>query len=166
MVKLPELKIGRFTAKIPIVQGGMSVGVSMASLASAVAECGGIGTIGGSGIPIDQLKEEIRKAKEMTRGVIAVNIMYAIKQFTEAVKASIEAGVDMIVTGAGFSRDIFKVGREHDVPIVSIVSSPGIREARGTPRSRRRRGGSEGGGRAPRHGPAVARAVPGSAQRW
>ena len=123
-MKLPELKIGRFTAKIPIVQGGMSVRVSTSSLAAAVAECGGIGTIGGSGIAIDQLKEDIRKAKQMTSGVIAVNIMFAIKPFVEAVKASIEAGVDMIVTGAGFSRDIFKVGREYDVPIVSIVSSP------------------------------------------
>ena len=123
-MKLPELNIGGFKVKVPIVQGGMSVRVSMASLASAVAECGGIGTIGGSGLPIEQLKEEIRKAKQMTSGVVAVNIMFAIKQFTEAVKASIEAGVDMIVTGAGFSRDIFKVGKDHGVPIVPIVSSP------------------------------------------
>ena len=93
-MKLPELKIGRFTAKIPIVQGGMSVRVSTSSLAAAVAECGGIGTIGGSGMSIDQLKEDIRKAKQMTRGVIAVNIMFAIKQFTEVVKASIDAGVE------------------------------------------------------------------------
>jgi NAD(P)H-dependent flavin oxidoreductase YrpB (nitropropane dioxygenase family) len=60
----------------------------------------------------------------MTQGIVAVNIMFAIREFMEAVKASIEAGVDMIVTGAGFSRDIFKIGKEHDVPIVSIVSSP------------------------------------------
>jgi len=123
-VKLPELTIGRFTAKIPIVQGGMSVRVSTSSLAAAVAECGGIGTIGGSGISIDELKEDIRKAKRMTDGVIAVNIMFAIRQFMEVVKASIDAGVDMIVTGAGFSRDVFKVGKDHNVPIVSIVSSP------------------------------------------
>ncbi len=51
-MKLPELTIGRFKAKIPIVQGGMSVRVSTSSLAAAVADCGGIGTIGGSGIPI------------------------------------------------------------------------------------------------------------------
>ena len=123
-MKLPELNIGDFKAKIPIVQGGMSVRVSMASLAAAVANCGGIGTIGGSGIPIDQLQEEIRKAKQMTSGVIAVNIMFAIRQFSEAVLASIEAGVDMIVTGAGFSRDVFKVGKDYGVPIVPIVSSP------------------------------------------
>jgi NAD(P)H-dependent flavin oxidoreductase YrpB (nitropropane dioxygenase family) len=123
-LKLPELKIGKFTARIPIVQGGMSVRVSTSSLAAAVAECGGIGTIGGSGIPIDDLKEDIRKAKRMTKGIVAVNIMFAVREFMETVKASIEAGVDMIFTGAGFSRDIFKVGKEHDVPIVSIVSSP------------------------------------------
>ncbi|MBI5420666.1 MAG: nitronate monooxygenase [Deltaproteobacteria bacterium] len=123
-MKLPALNIGRFTARIPLVQGGMSVRVSTSSLASAVAECGGIGTIGGSGIPIDDLKEDIRKAKRMTKGIIAVNIMFAIREFMEAVKASIDAGVDMIVTGAGFSRDVFKVGKEHNVPIVSIVSSP------------------------------------------
>src|SRR3990172_1369459 len=123
-VKLPELNIGRFTARIPLIQGGMSVRVSTSSLASAVAECGGIGTIGGAGIPIEGLKEDIPRAKRMTRGIVAINIMFAIRQFMEAVMASIEAGVDMIVTGAGFSRDIFKVGKDHNVPIVSIVSSP------------------------------------------
>src|SRR3990170_239290 len=123
-VKLPELKIGRFTARIPLIQGGMSVRVSTSSLVSAVAECGGIGTIGGSGIPIEELKGDIRRGKRVTRGIVAVNIMFAIRQFMESVMASIEAGVDMIVTGAGFSRDIFKVGKDHNVPIVSIVSSP------------------------------------------
>lgn len=123
-MKLPELKIGKFTARIPIVQGGMSVRVSTSSLAAAVAECGGIGTIGGSGVPLDELKEDIRKAKRMTKGIVAVNIMFAVREFMDTVMASIEAGVDMIVTGAGFSRDIFKVGRQHDVPIVSIISSP------------------------------------------
>ena len=75
-------------------------------------------------MPIGELKEDIRRAKRMTRGIVAVNIMFAIRQFMETVMASIEAGVDMIVTGAGFSRDIFKVGKDHNVPIVSIVSSP------------------------------------------
>ncbi|HEY5765067.1 MAG TPA: nitronate monooxygenase family protein [Candidatus Deferrimicrobiaceae bacterium] len=123
-MKLPELKIGNLTARLPLLQGGMSVRVSTSSLATAVADCGGVGTIGGSGIPIEELQEDIRKAKRMTRGIVAVNIMFAIRQFMETVKASIEAGVDMIVTGAGFSRDVFKVGKDHNVPIVSIVSSP------------------------------------------
>jgi len=80
--------------------------------------------IGGSGLPAPELQEDIRKAKNATDGVVAVNIMYAMKGFNELVMASIEAGVDMIITGAGFSRDIFKIGRDHNVPIVSIVSSP------------------------------------------
>lgn len=125
-MKLPSLTIGKLTAPLPIVQGGMSVRVSTSSLAAAVADAGGIGTIGGSGIPIPELVEDIRRAKRMTKGIIAVNIMYAIRNFMDTVKASIEAGVDMIVTGAGFSRDVFKVGKEHGVPVVSIVSSAGF----------------------------------------
>jgi nitronate monooxygenase len=123
-MKLPELKIGQYTARVPLIQGGMSIRVSTSALAIPVAECGGIGTIGGSGLPAPELQEDIRKAKNATDGVVAVNIMYAMKGFNELVMASIEAGVDMIITGAGFSRDIFKIGREHNVPIVSIVSSP------------------------------------------
>jgi NAD(P)H-dependent flavin oxidoreductase YrpB (nitropropane dioxygenase family) len=125
-MKLPELKIGSLIAKIPIIQGGMSIRVSTSALAIPVAECGGIGTIGGSGIPVPELQEDIRKAKSATKGVIAVNIMYAMKDFYELVMASIEAGADMIITGAGFSRDIFKIGKKYNIPIVSIVSSPGL----------------------------------------
>lgn len=123
-MKLPELKIGSFIAKVPLIQGGMSVRVSTSALAVPVAECGGIGTIGGSAIPVDELKEDIRKAKNATQGIIAVNIMYAMKDFYELVIGSIEAGADMIITGAGFSRDIFKIGKKYNIPIVSIVSSP------------------------------------------
>jgi NAD(P)H-dependent flavin oxidoreductase YrpB (nitropropane dioxygenase family) len=102
----------------------MSIRVSTSALAVPVAECGGIGTIGGSSIPIDELKADIIKAKNATKGIIAVNIMFAMKNFYNLVKGSIEAGVDMIITGAGFSRDIFKIGAESNTPIVSIVSSP------------------------------------------
>ena len=102
----------------------MSIRVSTSALAVPVAECGGIGTIGGSSIPIDELKADIIKAKNATKGIIAVNIMFAMKNFYNLVKGSIEAGVDMIITGAGFSRDVFKIGAESNTPIVSIVSSP------------------------------------------
>lgn len=102
----------------------MSIRVSTSDLAIPVAECGGIGTIGGSSIPTDELKADIIRAKNATKGIIAVNIMFAMKNFYNLVKTSIEAGVDMIITGAGFSRDIFKIGKEANTPIVSIVSSP------------------------------------------
>lgn len=123
-MKLPSLTIGKFTASFPLIQGGMSIRVSTSALAAPVADCGGIGVIGGSGIPTDELKEDIRKARSMTDGIVGVNIMYAMKNFYNLVMCSIEAGIDMIITGAGFSRDIFKIGKEHNVPIVMIVSSP------------------------------------------
>lgn len=123
-MKLPQLTIGPYTAPIPLIQGGMSIRVSTSALAVPVAECGGIGTIGGSSIPVEELQADIRKAKAATKGIIAVNIMFAMKNFFNLVMGSIEAGVDMIITGAGFSRDIFKIGRETKTPIVSIVSTP------------------------------------------
>ncbi len=125
-MKLPSLKIGNLTAPIPLIQGGMSIRVSTAALAAPVANCGGIGVIGGSGLPAEELQDDIRKAKENTDGVVGVNIMYAMKNFYELVMSSIETKVDMIITGAGFSRDIFKIGRKHNTPIVMIVSSPAL----------------------------------------
>ena len=137
-MKLPPLTIGKFTARVPLIQGGMSIRVSTSALAVPVAECGGIGVIGGSGIPCDELQEDIRKAKKATNGIIAVNIMYAMKNFYDLVIGSIEAGIDMIITGAGFSRDIFKIGKAHNTPIVMIVSSPAPGQTR---RKTRGRGG-------------------------
>ncbi len=125
-MKLPSLKIADMTAKIPLIQGGMSIRVSTSALAAPVANCGGIGVIGGSGLPIEELQADIKKAKANTDGIVAVNIMYAMKDFYNLVMGSIEVGVDLIITGAGFSRDIFKIGREHGVPIAMIVSSPGM----------------------------------------
>lgn len=122
-MKLPSLKIADLTAPIPLIQGGMSIRVSTSALAAPVANCGGIGVIGGSGLPEQELMDDIRKAKEQTDGIVGVNIMYAMKNFYNLVMSSIDAGVDMIITGAGFSRDIFKIGKEKNVPIVMIVSS-------------------------------------------
>lgn len=122
-MKIPKLKIGELDIKNPIIQGGMAIKVSMSKLASAVANEGGIGLIAGTTLPIETLKNEIKKAKELTKGIIGVNIMFAAKDFFDLVKASIEAKADLIVCGAGFSRDIFAVGKEFNIPIVPIVSS-------------------------------------------
>ncbi|MBU0581124.1 MAG: nitronate monooxygenase family protein [Candidatus Margulisbacteria bacterium] len=124
-MKLPKLKIGKYVAKFPIIQGGMSVRISRAPLAAAVANAGGIGVIGGSGVDVNEIANEVIEAKKLTKpgGVVGINIMFAVTKFFELVNASIDAGVDMIFTGAGFSRDIFKIGKEKNVPIVSIVSS-------------------------------------------
>lgn len=123
-MKLPELIIGDLVAKLPIIQGGMAVRVSTAPLAAAVAEEGGIGLIAATAMTMDELKQEIRKARELTKGIIGINIMFAAAEFANAVKTAIEEGIDLIVSGAGFSRDMFGWGKSADVPIVPIISTP------------------------------------------
>jgi NAD(P)H-dependent flavin oxidoreductase YrpB (nitropropane dioxygenase family) len=122
-LKLPELKIGGRTAKVPIVQGGMAIRLSTARLAAAVANQGGIGLIAASGMSNNELRYEIRMARSLTKGVIGINIMVAAKKFSEIVKTAIDEGIDLVVAGAGFSRDMFGLGKESGTPIVPIVSS-------------------------------------------
>ncbi len=133
----PELKIGNLVSNIPIIQGGMGVGISLSRLASAVANEGGIGVIAAAmaGIAepdiitnsikanIRALQREIRKAKEMTRGVLGVNVMVALTNFGDMVRTSIEEGIDVIFSGAGLPMDLpayLKDGcKTRLVPIVS-----------------------------------------------
>ncbi|RAK05110.1 NAD(P)H-dependent flavin oxidoreductase YrpB (nitropropane dioxygenase family) [Halanaerobium saccharolyticum] len=122
-MKLPKLKIGDLKAKFPIIQGGMAIRVSMAELAAAVANEGGIGVIGASVMTPQELKSEIKKARKLSDGIIGVNIMFAATGFSELLKASVEAGIDCIISGAGFSRDMFGVGKESNTPVIPIVSS-------------------------------------------
>ena len=123
MMKFPSLKIGRLAPRYPIIQGGMAIRVSTAPLATAVANAGGIGIIAATGMSLDELRNEIRTARRNSKGIIGINIMFAVRQFAALVHTAIEEKIDLIITGAGFSRDIFKWGRESDTPIVSIVSS-------------------------------------------
>ena len=127
-LKLPELKIGNRIAKVPIIQGGMAVRLSTARLAAAVANEGGIGLIAASGMPTDELRYEIRLARSLTSGIIGINIMVAARGFSEVVKTAIEEGIDLVVAGAGFSRDMFGLGKESGTPIVPIVSSVKLAE--------------------------------------
>lgn len=122
-MKFPELKIGDLVPHYPIIQGGMSLRVSTAPLAAAVANAGGIGVIGASAMPVEELRNEIRLARSKTKGILGINIMFAVRQFAAMVHSAIEEKIDLIITGAGFSRDIFHWGKEAGVPIVSIVSS-------------------------------------------
>jgi NAD(P)H-dependent flavin oxidoreductase YrpB (nitropropane dioxygenase family) len=120
---LNELKIGNITVPLPIIQGGMAVRISTAPLAAAVANEGGIGIIAGTGMSIEELKAEIRKARELTSGIIGVNVLFAAREFSELVKAAISEGIDLVISGAGFSRDMFKWGKETNTPIIPVVSS-------------------------------------------
>lgn len=123
-MKLPELKIGNKIARVPIIQGGMAIRLSTARLAAAVANQGGIGLIAASGMTDDELRYEIRMARSLSKdGVIGINIMVAAKRFADIVHVAIDEGIDLIVAGAGFSRDMFALGQDSGTPIVPIVSS-------------------------------------------
>lgn len=123
-MKFPQLRIGNIAPRYPIVQGGMALRVSTAPLAAAVANAGGIGVIGATGMSEEELRREIRLAKKLSPGIVGVNIMFAVREFAHLVRTAIEEKIDLVFTGAGFSRDIFSWGRSAGVPIVSIVSSP------------------------------------------
>jgi len=112
--KMPALRIGDLEADIPIVQGGMGVGISLSGLTSAVANAGGIGVIATAGIgqfepdcdtntrEADKraLQKEIRKSKAKTGGIIGVNIMVALTDFDDLVQCSVEEGANMLFLGA------------------------------------------------------------------
>ncbi|MDS1029913.1 nitronate monooxygenase [Bacillota bacterium LX-D] len=122
-MQLPELKIGNLIAKIPIIQGGMAVRISTARLAAAVANEGGIGIIAATGMTVEELRQEIRKARDLTNGIIGINVLFAVSQFANLVKTAMEEKIDLVVSGAGFSRDIFGWGKKFNVPVLSMVSS-------------------------------------------
>lgn len=124
-MKLPVLKIGKLIAKIPIIQGGMAIRLSTSRLAAAVANEGGIGLIAASGMSVDELRGEIRNARKLThgKGIIGINCMVAAREFLTLVTTAAQEKIDLIVAGAGFSRDVFEIGRKYNVEIVPIVSS-------------------------------------------
>ena len=137
-MNFPKLKIGDLVSRIPIIQGGMGVGISLSGLASAVANEGGIGVIAAAMIGIGEpdiannstqaniraLKREIRKAKQLTKGILGVNIMVALTDFSDLVKTSLREGIDVIFAGAGLPLDLpgyLKEGMK--TKLVPIVSS-------------------------------------------
>lgn len=121
----PQLKIEHITPKVPILQGGMGIGVSLSNLAAAVANAGGVGIISGTGISLDELRFHIRRARELTngKGYIGVNVLFAMSEFAETMKTALEEKVDFIISGAGISRDMYSWGKQAGIPVISIVSS-------------------------------------------
>lgn len=124
-MKFPQLQIEHMLPKVPILQGGMGVGISLSGLSAAVANAGGIGIISGTGISIEEMRTHIRKARTLTegKGYIGVNVLFAMKDFAEKMKTAIEERVDFIISGAGISRDMYAWGKNAGVPVISIVSS-------------------------------------------
>lgn len=135
---IKTLTFGGLTARIPIVQGGMGVGVSLSGLASAVASEGGVGVISSAGLgllyrrlstnynmaSIMGLKEEIARAREKAKGIIGVNIMVAMTNFADMVRTSIESKADIIFSGAGLPLDLPSyLKSDSTTKLVPIVSS-------------------------------------------
>ena len=125
--------------KLPIIQGGMGIGVSRCRLAGAVAKEGGMGVLSTAQIGYDDpdftkhpeetnlrvLPEQIRKAKEIAggNGMVAVNIMAVTQLYETYVKTACAAGVDAIISGAGLPTELPKFAEGYDVALAPIVSS-------------------------------------------
>ncbi len=139
---MPELHIGDLKVARPIIQGGMGVGVSLSGLAAAVANEGGIGVISSAGIGMLEadfeknfkeanrrvLQREIKKAKEMTRGIIGVNILVALSDYGDLLKTAVANGANLVFLGAGLPLKVPEIWppdewEEITTKIVPIVSS-------------------------------------------
>lgn len=134
--------IGAKTLPLPILQGGMGIGVSLDGLAGAVARCGGMGTISSAlcgfrepdfardprDANLRALERQVCRAKERAKGVglVAVNIMVATAQYADSVRTALRAGADAIVCGAGLPKDLPSLADqvpESTAALAPIVSS-------------------------------------------
>ncbi len=137
-MRMPPLRIGELVAEVPIVQGGMGVGVSLTSLASAVADAGGIGVLSAIGLGfirpqpgkslaegcLEALRAEIRTARQKTRGILGMNAMVASTNFEREVDTAIEEGIDVLFAGAGLPLDLpARLIAGAKTKLVPIVSS-------------------------------------------
>ena len=135
---MKPLIIGDLTAKLPIIQGGMGIGVSLSKLASAVANEGGIGIISGVQIgfrdknfkqnPIKAnlkaIGEEIAKARKLSpNGIIGMNFMSIDPHYNEYVSEAVKHGIDLIISGAGLPLALPKLVKNSKTKIMPIVSS-------------------------------------------
>jgi nitronate monooxygenase len=141
---MQELRIGDLKIKLPIIQGGMGIGISMSGLASAVANEGGVGVIAVAGIGmrdpeytrdfiqanIRALTQEIRKARDLSNGIIGVNIMVALTNFADMVRTAISEKIDIIFSGAGLPMNLPEFlnpgSKTKLVPIVSSGRAAGL----------------------------------------
>jgi NAD(P)H-dependent flavin oxidoreductase YrpB (nitropropane dioxygenase family) len=137
-MKYKGLKIGNIETKIPLILGGMGIGVSGWNLASSITNNGGIGVLSGVNLGYREddfytntfeankraIIKEIKKAKEESNmGVIGINFMVAMNRYKEYVKIAVEAGIDIIVSGAGLPLELPEATKDHDTKLIPIVSS-------------------------------------------
>ncbi|MCR4400304.1 MAG: nitronate monooxygenase family protein [Syntrophomonadaceae bacterium] len=137
-MEIPNLVIGKHTARLPLVQGGMGVGISLSGLASAVAREGAVGVISAVEIGMSEpdyrenkreanvraLRAEILRARELApEGVIGVNVMVALNNYEEMVSTAVAAGADLVIVGAGLPLGLPALVADSDTAAVPIVSS-------------------------------------------
>lgn len=133
-----ELKIGNLVAPVPIIQGGMGVGVSLGNLAGAVAKEGGVGIISTAQIGFKEkdfetntfmanmraMRKEFEKAKRIApNGIVGFNIMVALNHYREQVEKAVELGADIIISGAGLATELPEYVKGFKTKIAPIVSS-------------------------------------------
>jgi nitronate monooxygenase len=135
---LKPLTIGDKTAPLPIIQGGMGVGISLSGLASSVANQGCIGVIAAAGVGMNEqdfysnfleanvraLRREIRRARSLTAGILGLNIMVALSTYGDLVATAIEEQIDIIFSGAGLPLNLpHFLTSQSKTKLVPIVSS-------------------------------------------
>ncbi|MFH1847357.1 MAG: nitronate monooxygenase family protein [Candidatus Omnitrophota bacterium] len=135
--ELNPLIMGDLEIKVPIIQGGMGVRVSTSSLAGAVAETGAAGTIASVGLPPDtaenradvpkssreHLQEQIRLSRKISNGVIGVNIMVALSNYEDLVRATAAEKMDFIISGAGLPISLPEFAEGSSIKLIPMVSS-------------------------------------------
>ncbi len=132
------LQIGNLKAELPIIQGGMGVGISLSKLAGTVASLGGIGVISAAQIGFTEpefkkeplktnlkmIGEHIKKAREIApKGILGINIMVATQNYAQYVKEAIKNGIDLVISGAGLPIDLPAIAKGSKTKLVPIVSS-------------------------------------------
>lgn len=135
---MKNLKIGNKMTRVPLIQGGMGVGISLGRLAGSVAKEGGVGIISSAQIGyrekdfdknpahanIRAIESEMKKARAISpEGIIGFNVMTALKEHVAHVKAAVKAGADIIISGAGLPTDLPALTAGSGTRIAPIVST-------------------------------------------
>lgn len=124
-VKLSNPLFEKLGMKYPIIQGGMAW-AGTGHLAGAVSEAGGLGIIGTGYWKADKVREEIRRAREVTDKPFGVNVMLLSRHIREVFDVIIEEGVKVVATGAGDPSPFIEELHSHDILVIPVVPSVGL----------------------------------------
>ena len=111
--------------EVPVIQGGMAW-VAEYHLAAAVSNAGGLGLIGAASAPADWVRDQIRKAKELTEKPFGVNIMLMSPYADEVAKVVAEEGVKVVTTGAGNPEKYMKLWKKSGIKVIPVVASAAL----------------------------------------